>query len=403
MPSVATQLSRRFLFAHANRFARVVTWISFLGLAIGVMVLTVVVNVMNGFDHELKTRLLRSLPHVTLQTTTTSMLQAQTNAYETQLDAYGEHFRFYRGVGVISTAGRVATLGLYAVPGAALQQGLDLGADNESALRSLADIPYGMVVGAPVARAFGLSLGDAVQVMVAKSKDGRVQPKLLTFNLVGTFELGADPDYNLAIVNLDRFALDSWNEMGEVGVQLQLAEPMRAGTIANALSGLFPDFLVSSWESQYGELFRAVRLEKSMMFVLLLLVVAIASFNIVAGQSMLVNDKTRSIAILRTMGLKRRTVGRVFLMQGVFISVSGTLLGLGLGLLASFQINAILDGLQGLTGMHLLDGSFFVEVPVQVQGLDLVMIGCLSLVLSTLSAWLPANRAAQLDPVAGLH
>jgi lipoprotein-releasing system permease protein len=191
--------------------------------------------------------------------------------------------------------------------------------------------------------------------------------------------------------------------MGETGLQLQLQEPLRARQLRARLESAFRHREVSSWESAYGELFSAVQLEKSMMFLLLLLVVAIASFNIVAGQTMLVNDKRHSIAILRTMGARQSLVRNVFLLQGAGISVMGTALGLCLGLLAADNINQILDFVEQVTGMHLLDGSFFVQVPIRVLPGDLVAISLLSAGLCLLSSWVPARRAAQLDPVANLH
>ena len=140
-----------------------------------------------------------------------------------------------------------------------------------------------------------------------------------------------------------------------------------------------------------------------MMFVLLLLVVAIASFNIVAGQSMLVSDKRRNIAILRTMGCRQSTIRNVFLLQGIGISSVGTTLGLVLGVVASANVNQILALGEQLTGMHLLDGSFFVEVPVKVLFSDLVLIAVMSISLCLLASWIPARRAAQMDPVPSLH
>ena len=261
----------------------------------------------------------------------------------------------------------------------------------------------GVVLGAPLARALGLTPGDPVQLMGAEVVGERVKPLLLQAQLETTFQLGAEPDYNMLFMNITRFDTDRWQRMGEAGLQIQLHEPMLVGEVVQDLRAAHPQAELTSWQNQYGELFRAVQLEKSMMFVLLLLVVAIAAFNIVAGQSMLVNDKRQSIAILRTMGLQQRVVLQAFMLSGGLISLFGTLLGLGLGVLAAFNINAILDLAEAVSGLHLLDGSLFVEVPVRLQVPDLVMIGLMSGSLCLLSAWFPARRAAQLDPVLGLH
>ena len=125
---------------------------------------------------------------------------------------------------------------------------------------------------------------------------GGVTPQLLKFTLAGTFELGAEPDYSLVVVNLARQSRAAWSRMGDVGLQVQLDDPLQAATVQNMLTQAAPAATIDSWSTTYGELFQAVRLEKSMMFLLLLLVIAIASFNIIAGQTMMVNDKRAAIA-----------------------------------------------------------------------------------------------------------
>ena len=191
--------------------------------------------------------------------------------------------------------------------------------------------------------------------------------------------------------------------MGDVGVQLQLAEPMSAAALLSKLQTQLPDEEFASWETTFGELFQAVQLEKSMMFVLLLLVVTVAAFNIVAGQTMLVEDKRQNIAILRTMGATQGLIRQTFFLQGAIVSISGTTIGLALGISASLYVNEIMLGIEAVTGMHLLDGSFFVEIPVLVQWVDLIVIGAMALAICLLAAFLPARSAAELDPVRNLH
>jgi len=394
-------LALRLLIHGENRFARFVTWVSFFGLTLGVMVLTVVVTVMNGFDYELKQRLLRSIPHITVPGAAADDPIAE---FATGMAGVQSVHEYFQGLGAISAAGEVYPLSLYAARAAGLRALTALAeSTRDSGLQRLGENPNGVLLGAPLVRLLGLVEGDPVLIMSVAADQGVVKPRMLKFELVGTFELGAEPDYNLAILNLERLGASHWRSMGETGLQLQLQEPLRARQLRTRLESAFRHREVSSWESAYGELFSAVQLEKSMMFLLLLLVVAIASFNIVAGQTMLVNDKRHSIAILRTMGARQSLVRNVFLLQGAGISVMGTALGLCLGLLAADNINQILDFIEQVTGMHLLDGSFFVQVPIRVLPGDLVVISLLSAGLCLLSSWVPARRAAQLDPVANLH
>jgi lipoprotein-releasing system permease protein len=160
---------------------------------------------------------------------------------------------------------------------------------------------------------------------------------------------------------------------------------------------------VDTWEDVYGELFQAVRMEKTMMFVLLLLVVAIAGFNIIAGQSMMVHDKRGQIAMLRTLGADRRFVLSLFLSQGAVVALFGTAAGLGLGMLLTVYVNDVVNVLGAISGQHLLDGSYFVSVPTQIVSSDVLIIALLSSGIALLSSWLPARRASQLNPARYLH
>ena len=398
--SVRILLARRFAAEGASRFARFVTWVSFIGLMLGVMVLTLVICVMNGFDRELKSRLLQSIPHVTIADAgKTDTAFAQAGNIEGVLAVH----EYYRGVGAISALGDVQPVAVYGIgPESAPSLAFIAQHMQSGALTDLFAASDGIILGAPLARYLGLSVGDVIVMVAVQTSEQSVKPSIQRYTLRGTFALGAEPDYNLVLVNLQRYGRAEWASMGNLGLQVQLSDPLQASRVAATLSAQGVAG-VESWEYAYGELFQAVRLEKSMMFVLLLLVVAIASFNIIAGQTMLVNDKRAAIAILRTMGATRGLIRGVFLLQGIVIGAAGTVVGLVLGLAAALNIDPILGALQQLTGMHLLDGSFFVEVPVAVKPVDLTVVGLLSCGLSILAAWVPARRAALLDPVNALH
>ena len=393
------QLSIRLLFRASNAFARFVTWVSFVGLMLGVMILTVVVSVMNGFDHELRSRLLSTIPHITVASDEISPELRRHVPQDAKIS------RYFQGVAAVSVRSRVIPLTLYGIdpendaPFFSMEEsGL-----SQEALNGLGQLEHGILLGAPLARILGAEIGDSVRLMTVMVEGERVQPKILTFELADTFRFGAETDYSLGVVNLHRYPNAQWRTMGDVGVQVQLAEPMAAGALLAKLKEQMPDGEFASWETTFGELFQAVQLEKSMMFVLLLLVVAVAAFNIVAGQTMLVDDKRQNIAILRTMGATQKLIKEVFFLQGATVSITGTALGLILGVSASTYVNEIMSGVEAITGMHLLDGSFFVEIPVLVDWLDLLIISVMALAICLLAAYLPARRAAELDPVRNLH
>lgn len=394
---LSLNLAARLLFHSSNAFARFVTWVSFIGLLLGVMVLTIVVSVMNGFDGELRNRLLSTIPHVTVSADTLSSSQLAV------LPEGAAASNFFQGLGAINSRGRVFPITLYGVdPESGLEPGLLQGVHETTLRRLLAD-PDGIVLGTPVARYLRVEPGDRVRVMTVDVGTGSLQPRVVSFSLAGSFEFGAETDYSLAIINTKKFSSAEWRGMGDYGIQIQLTDPMYARKLVTLLQAVDGAPAVASWETKFGELFQAVQLEKSMMFLLLLLVVAIAAFNIVAGQSMLVEDKRQNIAILRTMGATQPLIRALFFYQGAIVSVVGTLIGLVLGIVASLHINEVMAVVENLSGMHLLDGTFFVEIPVRIEFADLLVITLMSLVICMAAALLPAQRAAKLDPVANLH
>ena len=160
---------------------------------------------------------------------------------------------------------------------------------------------------------------------------------------------------------------------------------------------------VLSWRDLDPILVSALEVERAVMFFILFMIVLVAAFNIIAGQTMLVADKRQNIAILRTMGATQELIRNVFFLQGAVVSVSGTLLGLLLGTYLCLYVNEIMAGVESITGMHLLDGSFFVEIPVLVEGTDLLVISAMALSICLMAAYLPAKKAAAMDPILNLH
>ena len=400
-PGLIARMAGRMLLHGANGFARFVTWVSLIGLVLGVGILTLVVNVMNGFDHELRQRLLGSIPHVSIaQTPLSPPLQAELGS-DPQIQTIS---KYYQGFGMVAAGARTQPVSIIGFAGEELASMETIGSVMQrgelSNLQSTADA---LIMGEPLARYQGLSLGDPVMIGVTVTRGDSVTLRWLRLNLVGTFEMGAETDYSLVLVNLDGHTDDYWRELGQVGTRVMLDSPMQAGDYGRRLRELQPAVAVETWEEVYGELFQAVRMEKTMMFVLLLLVVAIAGFNIIAGQSMMVHDKRAQIAMLRTLGADRRFVLSLFLSQGAVVAVFGTFAGIGLGMLLTVYVNEVVDILGAISGQHLLDGSYFVSVPAQIVSLDVLTIALLSAGIALLSAWLPARRASLLSPAQFLH
>ncbi len=399
--SVAWYLAVRYLRTRRKQFAAFITWISLAGLTLGVLVLTVVLSVMNGFDHELRTRILGTVPHVLLQ----GLKRSDPRMAEIlSLPGVTGGYDFFMGHGMLTSSGvvnPVTVYGLDPTDASALQTFSEHAVQGDP--RSLEGRGREILLGEPLAARFGLIPGDTVVLIVSEPGPSGLTPRLQPYHLIGTFEIGAELDYTLAVMAMEDFPVADLASAGSVGVRLTLEDPLLADRVSRNILNRFPDLEVESWTDTYGELFQAVRLEKVMMFLILLMVVAVASFNIVSGQMMVVTDKRADIAILRTMGAEGRTILQTFLFQGVVISGAGIVVGLLLGVLVSHRITEIVAWMKAWFGFGLLDGTYFVEVPVLVQGGDLAVIAALSGVLCLISAWLPARRAAGLNPVEGLH
>lgn len=395
------QMAARMLLQGATGFARFVTWVSLVGMVLGVAVLTLVVNVMNGFDQELRQRLLGSIPHVTVsQTPMSPDLQTALSLQEGVRGAG----KYFQGFAVVAAGSRTLPVTVIGFAGSDSAASADLSdVMRRGNIDNLQRMPNSVIVGEPLARYQGLSLGDPVVIGVSVAQGDSVSLRWLRLNLAGTFEMGAETDYGMVLVNLDQHSDAYWQSLGQLGTRIMLEDPMDAAAVGARLAAIEKSLQIDTWEETYGELFQAVRMEKSMMFALLFLVVAIAGFNVIAGQSMMVHDKRSQIAMLRTMGASRRFILGLFLSQGAFVAVLGTLAGLLLGLLMTANVDALIDALAGLTGQHLLDGSYFVSVPTRVLWWDLSAIVLLSSVVALISAWLPAKRASHLQPARHLH
>jgi lipoprotein-releasing system permease protein len=391
----------RYLATRGRAFVSFITWVSVFGLGLGVAVLVVVISVMNGFDAELHRRILSTVPHVVL----VPPPGAIDDDVMKRLTTVGEPFRFFEAEGMAARGSGVEPVAIYGVDSNGLAAMDAVAAHMTSGtLDGLAANRGGLAMGTPLARHLGIETGDPVTLVMSAPTNDSIVPRLERFALVGTFEVGAELDYGLVLIGLDEVRRRGLETTGRMGVRLKLAEPLNVAAARTALTQIVPaDWTVSDWRSDYGELFRAVRLEKGMMFVLLALIVAVAAFNIVSAQTMLVNEKRSDIAILRTMGAPEGLILRLVLVQGILVAFAGIGFGLLLGLFLAHHVTETLALLEALIGARLLDGTYFDQVPSQVQLWDIVVIAGVSFTFCILSALHPARRAAALNPAEALH
>jgi lipoprotein-releasing system permease protein len=390
----------RYLVNRGHAFGSLITWVSVVGLGLGVAVLVVVISVMNGFDAELHRRILGTVPHVVLIPPTPA---AMTDG--SRYASVGQTFRFFDAEGMLARANGVDAVAIYGID-ADGAKAMDLVARKMTlgSLDALTAAPGGLVMGAPLAMHMGLTLGDPVTLVLTTPTNDSVVPRLERFTLVGTFEIGADLDYELVLLDFDDVMARGLAPTGQIGLRVKLAQPLEIDAAVAALTRLAPrDWKIVDWRSSYGALFRAVRLEKGMMFLLLVLIVAIAAFNIVSAQTMLVNEKRSDIAILRTMGASHGLVLRLVLVQGILVALAGIGFGLALGLWLAHHVTETVALLESIIGAKLLDGTYFDTVPSVVVPLDIVSIASVAFVFCLVSALHPARRAAALNPADALH
>ena len=253
----------------------------------------------------------------------------------------------------------------------------------------------------------GVDTGDAVRVLAPRVRNGRVESRLVEFTVAGVFEAGVpDHDTSLALVHLaDASDLKGLAGAAE-GVALKLDDPLTARAFGDAVRGtLAPSWRYSDWTEEYRNLFTAMRIEKLMMSIILLMIVGVAAFNIVASLMMVVIDKQKDIAILRTYGLDARRVARIFIVQGAAIGLVGALLGVGLGLLLAYNVDVVVPWFERTFGFQIMPGDvYYVTVlPSEVQLFDVVAVPLAAFALAILATLYPARRAAAIAPASALR
>lgn len=394
-----------------NHFISFISLTSMLGILIGVTALITVLSVMNGFERELRERILGVAAHATITGLGRPVEDWQGIAEQALRHPEVQGAAPYVEAQVMLVKGQQVT-------GAQVRGVLpdeepevsDVGAQmTAGALGDLAPGEYGIVLGYRLARYLGVEPGERVTVVTPEASvtPAGVLPRLKRFTVVGTFDIGMyDYDRSTAMMHLADAQTLMRTEEGVTGVRLRLADMFRAPTVAAALEGEFGRGLwVRDWTHRHASFFRAVQTEKTVMFVILALIVAVAAFNIVSTLVMTVTDKQSEIAILRTLGVTPRGVMAIFLVQGALIGLVGTALGVAGGVALSLNIGEVMPALEGLLGIELLpaDVYFISDLPSDLQADDVVQITLLSLGLSVLATLYPARRAARTQPAEALR
>jgi len=394
-----------------NHFISFISLTSMLGIALGVAALITVLSVMNGFQEELRTRILGVASHV-------------------QISGQGDVLADWQAVAGIAAADpRVVAAAPYvnvqgmltfdsAVRGSVIRgivpehedRVAEIGRHMKAGtLDALRPGEFGIVLGSDLARALAVSAGDKLTLIAPQGQvtPAGIVPRVKQFRVVGIFEIGMfEYDSGLALIHLEDAQKLYRMEDKVSGVRLKLHDLFQSRQLAfDLLPRLGADVYVSDWTRSHANFFRAVQMEKTVMFIILLLIVAVAAFNIVSTLVMAVTDKQPDIAILRTLGAAPSGIMAVFIVQGALIGVIGTLMGVGGGVLLALNIDVVVPFLESLFNVHFLakDVYYISELPSDLLVGDVIAIAAISFVLSLLATLYPSWRASRVNPAEALR
>ena len=393
-----------------NGFISFISGVSVLGIALGVAALIIVLSVMNGFQKEVRDRMLSVVAHVELYDARGAALpdwhalaaQARRNPAVVgaapflpaqALVARGDDMRGAMVRGIIPSEEVAVT---------------PLAASMKDTFARLKSGEWGVVIGIEMARSLGVHEGDPLTIVAPSGQmtPAGIVPRLKQVTIVGIFNAGHyEYDSSLVLMHADD-AARLFRTGGVTGVQLKLKDAQAARRVGDELAeSLGADIIVRDWTRTNRNWFDAVQVEKRMMFIILTLIVAVAAFNLVSTLVMTVTDKRADIAILRTLGASPRSIMAIFMVQGAMSGILGTLGGLGLGLLVSFNVDVIVPFIEHLLGVSFLPGSVYLisHMPSDPQMGDIMPIALISLVLSLAATLYPSWRASRVQPAEALR
>ncbi len=394
-----------------NHFISFISLISMLGIALGVAALIIVLSVMNGFQKEIRARILGVTPHLQVASDTGSLAE-----WDPMLRIVATHPEVAAAAPYVSGQGMLSLN--ESVQGVMVR---GIVPEQENRLIQLSDKmkgghledlhagEFGIVLGSDLARSLGARLGESVLLITPQGQitPAGMLPRLKQFRVVGIFEIGMSPyDNALALIHMSDaqklYRLDD----SVSGISARLKDLDQAPRVATELESNLPRYTYTSdWTRQNSNYFRAVQMEKKMMFIILSLIVAVAAFNIVSTLVMAVTDKQADIAILRTLGASPASIMKIFMVQGVVIGLVGMLLGVVGGILIALNIGTIVPFIEHLFGVQFLakDVYFISELPSDLQRSDVLTVSIFSFVISLLATLYPSWRAAKTQPAEALR
>jgi lipoprotein-releasing system permease protein len=392
-----------------NHFISFISLTSMIGLIIGVALLITVLSVMNGFDRELQQRILGMVPHAVIKPYS---IMRDWQTLDAQLSARPEVVAaapFINAQGMVTHNGNVNGVQLNGIlPEQEAQVSIIARHMIRGQLEDLKSGEFGIIVGDILARQSRLSLGDKVTVVLPEASltPAGVFPRLKRFTVKGVFSVGADLDASLTLIHLDDAARVLRIDDSVHGLRLKFHDLFDAPYVAAQLAqSLDEGYYSVDWTRTHGNLFQAIRMEKTMIGLLLMVIVAVAAFNIISTLVMVVTDKKPDIAILRTMGATPGAIMAIFIVQGAWIGVIGTVIGTLLGILLSLNVSAIIGAIETVFRTQFLspDVYFISDLPSQLLWSDVCVVTGSALAMSLLATLYPAWRASKVEPAEALR
>ncbi len=394
-----------------NRFIGINSAVSMIGIAVGVWALIVVLSVMNGFQEEVRTRILGVASHVQVVGA-----DGRLAGWEEIAKRVSQHPRvratapFVQAQAMLTSGGAVRGAIVRGILPEQESKVADLGSHMRAgSLGALKPGEFGVVLGADLARALGVFSGDKLALVAPQGlvTPAGVIPRLKQFTVVGIFEAGiSDADSGLALVHL-RDAQTLY-QLGErvSGVRLKLDDLFAAREVSRELSGSLPnDVYAFDWTRSHANFFRAVEIEKRMMFIILALIILVAAINIISTLVVAVTDKQADIAILRTFGAAPGSVMQIFIVQGMVIGLIGTAVGVLTGVVTALNIDVIVPAIESAFNVKFLSKDVYMipDLPSDLQADDVISVALMALALSFAATLYPSWRAARLNPAEALR
>lgn len=393
-----------------NHFISFISMTSMIGLALGVLAMIVVLSVMNGFQREMSARILGMVPHAALlgvkpvddwQAVAAAALknpQVIAAAPLTELE------------GMLSYKGMMQPIQISGIdPAQEAKVSIVASHIVQGRLDDLKPDEFGVVIGEITARRFHLNVGDKLTLIVPEvsTAPGGITPRMQRLNVVGVFKVGAELDGSMGLIHMaDAAQMQHWAPNQVQGVRIKVQDLYSAPQVSAAIVGQLGDqFRADDWTHTQGSLFSAMKMEKTMIGLLLMMIIAVAAFNIIATLIMVVNDKGADIAILRTIGATPAQIMGTFMVQGTLIGIVGTLIGGVLGVIAAINVSQLVGWLERVSGQHIFtsDVYFVSTLPSELQWGDVALICSAGLVMSFLATLYPAWRASQVEPAYALR